>query len=55
MNYKKILLSIIYALWIGFITAQQIFWIIEDRYNFLAFVWYLIMLVFPYLIYKYWE
>ena len=53
MNYKKILLSIIYAMWIGFATFQQICWILHGNYNFLALVWYTIMVLTPYFIYKY--
>ena len=53
MNYKKLILSIIYAMWIGFATFQQICWILHGNYNFLALVWYTIMVLSPYFLYKY--
>ena len=55
MNYKKILLSIIYAVWVIFATFQQIYWISQGNYNFFALVWYAIMVLTPYFLYKYWD
>lgn len=55
MNYKKILLSIIYAVWVCIATLQQIYWISQGTYNFFALVWYTIIVLTPYFIYKYWD
>ena len=55
MNYKKILLSIIYAVWIVIATFQQIHWISQGTYNFFALVWYTIIVLTPYFVYKYWN
>ena len=55
MNYKKILLSIIYAMWIVIATFQQIYWISQGIYNFFTLAWYAIIVLTPYFVYKYWD
>ena len=52
MNYKKILLSIFAVIWIVGVIAQQIYWVSIDSYNADSFIWAIIELSFPYLIFK---
>lgn len=52
MNYKKILLSIFAIIWIIGVIAQQICWISTGSYNTDSFIWAIIELSFPYLIFK---
>lgn len=51
MNYKKILFYIFILVWGLGIVVQQICWILHGNYNFIAFIWGLIELSIPYLIY----
>ena len=55
MNYKKILLIIAHAVWVCIATLQQIYWISQGTYNFFALVWYAIIVLTPYFVYKYWD
>lgn len=52
MHYGKILFYIFSILWELGVVIQQICWIIDGNYNFTAFIWGLIEIWFPYLIYK---
>ena len=52
MNYKKILLSIFAVIWIVGVIVQQIYWVSISSYNTDAFIWAIIELSFPYLIFK---
>ena len=52
MNYKKILLSIFAIIWTVGVIAQQIYWVSIGNYNTTSFIWAIIELSFPYLIFK---
>lgn len=52
MNYKKILLNIFAGIWIAGVIVQQICWISTGSYNADSFIWAIIELSFPYLIFK---
>lgn len=52
MHYKKILFYIFSILWELGVVIQQVCWIIDGNYSFTAFIWGLIEILFPYLIYK---
>ena len=52
MNYKKILLSIFAVIWTVGVIAQQIYWVSIGSYNASAFIWTIMELSFPYLIFK---
>ena len=52
MHYGKILFYIFSILWELGVVIQQVCWIIDGNYSFTAFIWGLIEIWFPYLIYK---
>lgn len=52
MHYGKILFYIFSILWELGVIIQQVCWILDGNYNFIAFIWGLIEIWFPYLIYK---
>lgn len=52
MHYGKILFYIFSILWELGVVIQQVYWMIDGNYNFTAFIWGLIEIWFPYLIYK---
>lgn len=52
MDLKKILLSIFALLWTIGVLAQQIYWIQTGGYSAIAFLWAIIELGVPYLIFK---
>ena len=52
MDYKKVLFCTISAIWELLVLVQQVYWIIDGNYSFIAFIWGLIEIWFPYLIYK---
>ena len=52
MNYKKILLNIFAIIWTVGVIAQQIYWVSIGSYNTTSFIWAIIELSFPYLIFK---
>ena len=52
MNYEKILFYIFILVWGLVIVIQHICWILHENYNFVTFIWGLIELSIPYLIYK---
>ena len=52
MNYKKILLIVFTIIWTIGVIVQQIYWISMGSYNVAAFIWTIMELSFPYLIFK---
>ena len=52
MHYGKILFYIFSILWELGVVIQQVYWMIDGNYSFTAFIWGLIEIWFPYLIYK---
>ena len=52
MNYKKILLIIFAIIWTIGVMAQQIYWVSMGSYNTATFIWTIMELSFPYLIFK---
>lgn len=52
MDLKKILLGIFAILWTIGVMAQQIYWVSIGSYNAATFIWTIIELSFPYLIFK---
>lgn len=52
MDYKKLLFYTISVIWELLVLVQQICWIMDENYNFIAFIWGVMLLLIPYFIYK---
>lgn len=52
MNYKKLLFYTISVIWEVLVLVQQIYWIINENYSFIAFILGVLELLTPYFIYK---
>ena len=52
MHYRKILFYIFSIIWETGVAVQQICWIIDGNYNFMAFIWTITEAILPYIIYK---
>ena len=52
MHYKKILFYIFSIIWEIGVAVQQICWIIDGNYSFMAFIWAITEAILPYIIYK---
>ena len=52
MGHKKLLFCTISAIWELLVLVQQICWIIDENYSFIAFIWGVMSLLIPYFIYK---
>ena len=52
MDYMKLLLYTISVIWELLILVQQVCWIMNKNYNFVAFIWGVAALLIPYFIYK---
>ena len=52
MDYKKLLFCTISVIWEILILVQQVCWIMNKNYNFVAFIWGVAALLIPYFIYK---
>ena len=55
MDYKKVILGIIYSIWVVVAVFQQIVWIKHGTYGVLAILWFLIFVGTPYLFYRNWD
>ena len=55
MDLKKVIIIIIYLIWVIFAITQQVVWISQGLYNIIGFVWFLMITITPYLLYKYWD
>ena len=52
MHYRKILFYIFSIIWEIGVAVQQICWIIDGNYSFMAFIWAIMEAILPYIIYK---
>lgn len=52
MNYKKLLFYTISVIWGLFVLVQQIYWIIDVNYSFIAFILGVLELLTLYFLYK---
>lgn len=52
MNYKKLLFYTISVIWELLVLVQQVYWIINENYSFIAFILGVPELLTPYFIYK---
>lgn len=54
-QFKKILcIILVIACYVG-LVIQQICWIAQGLYNIIGLVWFLMITIIPYLLYKYWD
>lgn len=54
-QFKKILcIILVIACYVG-LVIQQICWITQGLYNIIGLVWFLMITIIPYLLYKYWD
>ena len=52
MNYKRLLFYTISVIWELLVLVQQVYWIINENYSFIAFILGVLELLTPYFIYK---
>ena len=52
MNYKRLLFYTISVIWELLVLVQQIYWIINENYSFIAFILGVLELLTPYFLYK---
>lgn len=52
MNYKKLLFYTISVIWELLVLVQQVYWIINENYSFIAFILGVLELLTPYFLYK---
>ena len=52
MNYKDFLFYTTSVIWESLVLIQQVYWIREGNYSFIDFIWGVIGLLIPYIIYK---
>ena len=52
MNYKDFLFYTTSVIWESLVLIQQVYWIRDGNYSFIDFIWGVIGLLIPYIIYK---
>lgn len=52
MNYKKLLFYTISVIWELLVLVQQVYWIMNENYSFMAFILGVLELLTPYFLYK---
>ena len=52
MNYKRLLFYTISVIWELLVLVQQVYWIINENYSFIAFILGVLELLTPYFLYK---